>query len=531
MRSSIPSAAIVAATLLVLVASACQPSLPSPSPADGTAVSPATEPHATLEPDSPFEDAPRVLRVHVVPSPGDVVDLARLFFVRGHVGPAHVRQVENDDLSAALTERILPAVIFARDGAGVLAPLVALEPGATYGVLSGDPPLGFDLHVSKADPAPLLDRVWPPPDAADAGPFAIFCGDAPLALAPSRVELDPVALPAAVLLGAAARIGATCLRIDAQSAALPISADTSGASGAGPSNSGADTSASAGVDRSSDVLAAIPPPFVTSLDGAPIRLVPSAIPLASAPSPAAVAKRACGPSEVPFGPGCARVEDDRLLVATPDAPLLWAVRTASGAETIRATAPSEPWVLLGLAPSTQVDLEVGVVDVLGQVSVSTVTVATAAPMAHVLLSEVLANPLGAEPDQEWVELYNDGLAAADLTGFTLADIGGVTALPPAELPPGAFALVVNDAFVEDDELDPPPAKGTLLLRVPKLGKTGLKNDGEPLKLLDPAGAVVSRLPATPKVKAGQSLARVSPSAPDGEPASFETGNPSPGAPN
>ena len=77
----------------------------------------------------------------------------------------------------------------------------------------------------------------------------------------------------------------------------------------------------------------------------------------------------------------------------------------------------------------------------------------------------------------------------------------------------------------------PPAPGTLLLRVPKLGKDGLKNGGEPLELVAPDGAVLSRAPALPKPQAGESLARVAPAAPDGDPTSFTTAAPTPGAPN
>ena len=35
-------------------------------------------------------------------------------------------------------------------------------------------------------------------------------------------------------------------------------------------------------------------------------------------------------------------------------------------------------------------------------------------MPHVVINEVLANPVGGEPAQEWVELYNDGRAPAVL---------------------------------------------------------------------------------------------------------------------
>ncbi|MEO7329486.1 MAG: hypothetical protein ABI193_12960, partial [Minicystis sp.] len=104
-------------------------------------------------------------------------------------------------------------------------------------------------------------------------------------------------------------------------------------------------------------------------------------------------------------------------------------------------------------------------------------------------------------------------------------------LPPAWLAPGAFALIVNDGFVEDDGYDPPPGPDTLIVHVPKLGHVGLTNAGEPLLLRDPAGAVVSRFPAGPKPKAGLSLSRRSPETPDLSPAGFARTVPSPGVPN
>src|SRR5262249_51184123 len=152
----------------------CQPSLPDVLPGTRAAAS-HTEPHALLEPSAPFDAAPRVVRVRVVPEDGATADPSRALFVKGHVGPAHVREVQNGEVSGALAERILPALTWAEeDGSIVIAPGVALAPGVTYGVLSGDPALGVDLRAAPADGALLLDRIWPPPDAAGAGPFAIY---------------------------------------------------------------------------------------------------------------------------------------------------------------------------------------------------------------------------------------------------------------------------------------------------------------------------------------------------------------------
>ena len=101
-----------------------------------------------------------------------------------------------------------------------------------------------------------------------------------------------------------------------------------------------------------------------------------------------------------------------------------------------------------------------------------------------------------------------------LGGYALLDGSGATPLPPATLAPGAFALVVNDAYSDTAAPTPRPAPGTLLLHVPHLGKQGLSNEGEPLSLLDGDGSTVSTFPAAPKPKQGFSVARRTPSAPD-----------------
>ncbi|MBK9266298.1 MAG: lamin tail domain-containing protein [Polyangiaceae bacterium] len=152
-------------------------------------------------------------------------------------------------------------------------------------------------------------------------------------------------------------------------------------------------------------------------------------------------------------------------------------------------------------------------------------------MAHVVLNEVMANPIGPEPHQEWVELYNDGQADAALSGYRILDIGGETVLPEALLPPGQFAVVVNEKFVADDEIDVAPDPSAILVRVPSLGRSGLSNSGELLRLVHPEGHTISRFPALPKPKAGQSVSRRTPSAPDGVSSSFLISEPTPGLPN
>jgi hypothetical protein len=233
---------------------------------------------------------------------------------------------------------------------------------------------------------------------------------------------------------------------------------------------------------------------------------------------------------VPFGPGCADVMDDRLRARSPGAPLLWAI-AGEGLDEVVVTRSDEPFVLASLPPLSPIALSIATVDNAGGVQRHAFSARTLAPMPHVIINEVLANPLGSEPAQEWVELYNDSSVPAELAGYVLTDVGGETALPAGSLAPGAFALIVNEAYADDDELDPPPPSEALLLRVPKLGHHGLSNTGEPLKLMDGGGAVLSRSSASSVPRAGMSLARMNPHAPDGLAGSFVSSWPTPGREN
>jgi hypothetical protein len=173
------------------------------------------------------------------------------------------------------------------------------------------------------------------------------------------------------------------------------------------------------------------------------------------------------------------------------------------------------------------------VDRAGAESAYDVRVQTRAVHPHVAINEVYADPVGPEPDQEWVEIVNDGAAAVDTSGFVLDDGHAPTPLPSIVLDPGAFGLVVGSGFVTNDGVDPAPASGTPLLRVSRIGK-GLSNTGTALTLRDASGAVLSRFPASPRPKTGVSVGRVAPAALDDDPSAFAldaVGGATPGAPN
>jgi hypothetical protein len=123
------------------------------------------------------------------------------------------------------------------------------------------------------------------------------------------------------------------------------------------------------------------------------------------------------------------------------------------------------------------------------------------PLPPVAISEVLANPAGPEPAQEFVELVNLGSVPVSLEGWWITDSLAKEgdALPAEELPRGAVGLVVPSTYQPDGVKDPLPAPGSILLRLSgsTIGSSGLANAGEPVFLKDSEGRVVSRYPGAP----------------------------------
>jgi hypothetical protein len=114
------------------------------------------------------------------------------------------------------------------------------------------------------------------------------------------------------------------------------------------------------------------------------------------------------------------------------------------------------------------------------------------PALPLAITEVLPNPAGSETTQEWVELRNLGETPVSLAGLGLEDEGARDPLPAAMLAPGGFALVVGASFVEGAPADVPPRPGTALLRVPgRIGRDGLRQQGEAVRLIAADGSVLS----------------------------------------
>jgi hypothetical protein len=231
-----------------------------------------------------------------------------------------------------------------------------------------------------------------------------------------------------------------------------------------------------------------------------------------------------------LGPGCVYVQDDRVTVISPSSPSLWLL---SAGELQRDAVAQGAFTVRGFTAGQATDLEFAVFLADGQRHRGQVRITTAPSRSHVVINEVLANPLGSEPGQEWLELYNDGSDVVDLQGWRVSDGTGESELPAATLNSGQYALVTSEQYLAGGS-DVQFADETLVLRVATLGSNGLSNSGEEVRLLSVSGELQSRFPAHTASKGGVSIARVSPEAADDAEASFAPhGDPgaSPGAAN
>ena len=482
---------------ILFAASRCRAPLPDPPARPGGDAGVDAAAAVALEPDASPSAAPPVLRLKVELPPGTPGSASALALYQGELDSYHLRRIEKQDLPKTLLERRMPSRAWAEADGGVLvlAPTVPLAAGGTYSLASPDLGLVATVRIREAGALPLLGRAWPPPDAAGGARHAVYCSDGGAPTAAADVELAPGHVPARMAPGVgSAGVGrGACVHLS--SGTLP------------------------------DGGTFMPPPRASDIALDPAPLENRAVAWPAPPD--------CPAGESHFGPGCAEVQDDRIVVRTPSAPLFWAIATP-GAMTLRGAAADARFVVRGLTVSATQPLELTAIDVGGEERHSSFELSTFGARPHVVINEVLANSLGPEPTEEWVELVNDGTTAVDLDSWTLSDIGGGSVLPAHVIEPHAFVLVVRDDFVRDDGLDPAAPPGLALLRVPEIGSHGLSNAGEPLELDDASGRVMSRFPAVPKPKAGVSVARRHPWSLDDDPRSFGLSagkGASPGAPN
>lgn len=403
---------------------------------------------------------------------------------RGELSDYYARSLQRPEVPAALRERAVP-LRFWRDGSDCwLQPSEWLEPNASYTLAFTG--LGVVRVVQSQASGQRRARRLFPAAGAEQHRAAVFC------------ELDDTALPASLMF-------------EPGRIAVRVTAGMAGEAGEGCATLQVDSALTEGV---------VAPPQIGGALSEPSLWLPSS---ASRDGPCRVGE--------PFHGACLQVEDDRLRV-TPTAQDLFFSLAEPQSLVLAARVGSRSLLVRGLSPGSEVTLAGSVLSSDGELVPFRALVTTTAARRHLVLNEVLANPLGPEPDAEWLELVNDSDEPASLSGLWLEDSSGHVQLPDALLAPGELALLVSESF-RVSGLDVPVPAEVRLLRVPSLGARGLSNGGEALMLVGREG-VLSRFPLLAAPRAGRSWARRALDSADDDAAAFveHAGvGASPGAPN
>jgi hypothetical protein len=117
----------------------------------------------------------------------------------------------------------------------------------------------------------------------------------------------------------------------------------------------------------------------------------------------------------------------------------------------------------------------------------------------IAVTEVLADPNGSEPAQEFVEIMNFGPFPVDLSGWMVDDNGDANGgsnliADNTVLEPGQVAIVVSASYNPEDGQDPAPAPSArIIILNSTVCSNGLKNsEAETVELYDASGRLVSQ---------------------------------------
>ncbi len=203
--------------------------------------------------------------------------------------------------------------------------------------------------------------------------------------------------------------------------------------------------------------------------------------------------------------------------------------TSSG--TARVGVLSDQWstshhiVATDLGKDSETPLSIDMEDATGN-AVSIEVLVSGQEGQPIAITEVLADPFGPEPGQEFIEIVNLGQEAVDLSGWMIDDGGDANGdlLPEGTtLEPGQVAVLVSPAYNPTEGQDPSPDSAALVVMLEtSIGSNGLKNsDAESIELYDAAGILVSQYQgqAGSPVE-GSGAIRITAELPDGDPLAF-----------
>jgi hypothetical protein len=405
--------------------------------------------------------------------------------------------LRDGELSASLAEREVQLSVWSEGGALLLQPARFLGADTRYTLAA----LGVGelaaLHVA-AEPFWLLHHVWP--EAVAPGGNAVYCADEDADESVGWPQRHSMALgPSGALADVLEGVGPDAVEA-ARCSTVVVPAELSEEFVLPPLAGHVETQADA---PEVDASARSEPLF----DPRPLALVHGAL-------PAPVASAEC---KTTLGPACASfVGTELLLEGAPSG--AWSLRAKnedSGAsvEYFEVFRVGSRVAFHGFDAGVSYAISATYFDAWGRTHHASVQLASGAPRARFVLNEVLANPLGAEPDSEWIEVVNVGLAAGSLQGLALEDSGGSALLPDVELGPGQFGVIVGSSYSAIGA-DVVPHRAAVPIVVERVGKGGLANSGEPVRLVSATGDVLSFVPALAASRQGVSWARRDVWAPD-----------------
>lgn len=435
-----------------------------------------------LEPSSDDGSVPLIFRgeIHGAPPSG------RPWLIEGELSDSQERALRRADVSLTLRERAWPLRYWRIGDDAVVQPLRWLRDGERY-ALAWEGVGTLRLLEARSERAPSATQVLPAPGRPKHR-LAVVCDVSgpsrgePLALEPGGValerlaEMDDVPRPGCITLLAASALES----------------------------------------------AAVSPP---QLGGALLDPSPWLPPASAEPR---VTPTCDG---VAVGVACLEVQDDRIFIGPGAEDGLWRLELPQRA-LVESVFGRRVLLARGLEPETSFEVRADVLSAESGLDRVSVGVTTGRARRHLVLNEVLANPLGPEGSSEWVELWNDSERSAWLGDLWLHDSGGRVRLPDLELDPGELVLLVGSGFQRSgsDVVVPDEVR---IVRLASLGTRGIANGGEALVLVGPEGTL-SRFPALAAKTAGHSMGRRSADAEDDDAEAFaEHGEPgaSPGAPN
>ncbi len=138
-----------------------------------------------------------------------------------------------------------------------------------------------------------------------------------------------------------------------------------------------------------------------------------------------------------------------------------------------------------------------------------------ASSSTLLISEVLYDPLGTEPNEEWIEVFNNTALPMELTGWTISDNLSTDVISPTVTIPAGGCMVI--AASEDFYTNYPDFTGGIVFIADGRIGNGLGNTGDRLILKDGEGTAIDQMsygtdttifdPPCPAVSAGHSLER------------------------